>query len=66
MFGYRCMVSTYPDCEVITLTSIADKLSALSALLTALENLDSMCAAISDAYDTSLQTDDYEKWTEES
>ncbi|EPQ52024.1 RBP11-like subunits of RNA polymerase [Gloeophyllum trabeum ATCC 11539] len=43
-----------------------DNLSALSALLEALANLDDLCAAIDDAYTVSLRRDPYEVWDEKS
>ncbi|KII89066.1 hypothetical protein PLICRDRAFT_91513 [Plicaturopsis crispa FD-325 SS-3] len=41
-----------------------DNLSALTALLTALSDLDALCASIEDSYGSSLQNDVYERWTE--
>jgi hypothetical protein len=43
-----------------------DKLSSLTALLTALSDLDSLCETVENAYDTSLRKDKYEKWEEKS
>lgn len=43
-----------------------DKLSSLTALLTALNDLDSLCETVEDAYNTSLQKDKYERWEEKS
>ncbi|KIP06355.1 hypothetical protein PHLGIDRAFT_107101 [Phlebiopsis gigantea 11061_1 CR5-6] len=43
-----------------------DKLSSLDALLQALENLDNLCATVEDAYNTSLSSDAYERWSERS
>jgi len=43
-----------------------DKLSSLTALLTALSDLDSLCETVENAYDTSLSKDEYEKWVEKS
>jgi hypothetical protein len=44
----------------------ADNLSALQALITALNDLDSLCETIEDAYDTSLKNDQIERWDEKS
>ncbi|KAF9788104.1 RBP11-like subunits of RNA polymerase [Thelephora terrestris] len=41
-----------------------DNLSALQALITALNDLDSLCETIEDAYDTSLKNDQIERWDE--
>ncbi|KZT02984.1 RBP11-like subunits of RNA polymerase [Laetiporus sulphureus 93-53] len=41
-----------------------DNLSSLTALLTALSNLDDLCVAIEDAYKTSLRSDNIEYWDE--
>jgi len=41
-----------------------DNLSSLDALMEALGNLDNLCEAIGDAYQQSLATNDYEKFTE--
>ncbi|KIM91668.1 hypothetical protein PILCRDRAFT_810952 [Piloderma croceum F 1598] len=43
-----------------------DKLSSLTALLTALTDLDSLCETVENAYDISLRKDKYEKWEEKS
>ncbi|KAL0959593.1 hypothetical protein HGRIS_011302 [Hohenbuehelia grisea] len=43
-----------------------DKLSSLAALIQALSDLDDLCVAVGDAYDTSLKTDSYERWVEQS
>ncbi|KAH8827970.1 DNA-directed RNA polymerase [Flagelloscypha sp. PMI_526] len=43
-----------------------DKLSSLDALLQALDDLDQVCETIGDAYTTSLRTDKYEEWHEET
>lgn len=44
--------------------SITDNLSSLDALMEALDNLDKLCETIGDAYQQSLATNDYEKFTE--
>ncbi|KAF9517488.1 hypothetical protein BS47DRAFT_1339322 [Hydnum rufescens UP504] len=41
-----------------------DNLSSLTALLEALDNLDSLCATIGDAYTTSLESGQYETFDE--
>lgn len=51
---------------LFTKARLLDNLSALTALLTALEDLDSLCATVGEAYDTSLGSGEYEKWQEES
>jgi len=43
-----------------------DKLSSLTALITALNDLDSLCETVEDAYTTSLTKDKYERWEEKS
>ncbi|SJK98507.1 uncharacterized protein ARMOST_01775 [Armillaria ostoyae] len=43
-----------------------DHLSSLTALLTALDDLDALCSTIDTAYRSSLQTDTYERWEEKS
>ncbi|OBZ67489.1 DNA-directed RNA polymerases I and III subunit RPAC2 [Grifola frondosa] len=43
-----------------------DNLSSLTALLTALNDLDNLCETIEDAYKTSLRLDRYERWDEKS
>lgn len=43
-----------------------DKLSSLSALITALSDLETLCETIEDSYVTSFKDDKYEKWVEES
>jgi len=43
-----------------------DNLSALQALITALNDLDTLCETIEDAYDASLKNDDVERWDEKS
>ncbi|VDC07925.1 unnamed protein product [Peniophora sp. CBMAI 1063] len=43
-----------------------DKQSSLTALLDALDNLDKLYASIEDAYTTSLEAENYEKWEEKS
>ncbi|KAH9917651.1 RBP11-like subunits of RNA polymerase [Epithele typhae] len=43
-----------------------DKLSALDALLKALEDLDGLCVAVDEAYHKSLRNDKYEHWDEKS
>jgi len=42
-----------------------DKLSSLTALLTALSDLDSLCETVENAYESSWRKDTYEKWREE-
>jgi hypothetical protein len=46
------------------LTSFADNLSSLDALLEALDNLDNLCETIENAYQNSLAKDSYERWDE--
>lgn len=41
-----------------------DNLSSLDALISALNNLDSLCETIEDAYIESLRSDNYERWIE--
>jgi hypothetical protein len=69
-FGSRCMVrrllfftlhSPFTSNEQLT-----DKLSSLTALLTALTDLDSLCETVENVYDISLRKDKYEKWEEKS
>ena len=43
-----------------------DNLSALQALVTALNDLDTLCETIEDAYDASLKKDNIERWDEKS
>ncbi|KAK0480635.1 RBP11-like subunits of RNA polymerase [Armillaria novae-zelandiae] len=43
-----------------------DHLSSLTALLTALDDLDALCSTIDTAYRSSIQTDTYERWEEKS
>lgn len=43
-----------------------DNLSALQALITALNDLDTLCETIEDAYDASLKKDKIERWEEKS
>ncbi|KAL6301055.1 RBP11-like subunits of RNA polymerase [Sparassis latifolia] len=43
-----------------------DNLSSLTALLTALSDLDNLCGTIEGAYNASLQQGSYERWHEES
>lgn len=43
-----------------------DNLSSLTALLTALSDLDDLCVTIDEAYKTSFQKDDFERWDEKS
>jgi len=43
-----------------------DHLSALTALLNALENLDDLCETVEEAYDASLKGGRYERWEEKS
>ncbi|KIM82429.1 hypothetical protein PILCRDRAFT_820268 [Piloderma croceum F 1598] len=42
-----------------------DKLSSLTALLTALSDLDSLCETVENAYESSWRNDTHEKWREE-
>ena len=46
--------------------SFTDNLSALQALITALNDLDALCETIEDAYDASLKNDNIERWDEKS
>jgi hypothetical protein len=48
------------------LNPFADNLSALQALISALNDLDTLCETIEDAYDTSLENDNIERWDEKS
>ncbi|KAJ7108686.1 RBP11-like subunits of RNA polymerase [Mycena epipterygia] len=43
-----------------------DNLSSLSALITALADLDALCATIEDAYVTDVEKVAYERWVERS
>ncbi|KAJ7208175.1 RBP11-like subunits of RNA polymerase [Mycena haematopus] len=43
-----------------------DNLSSLSALITALTNLDALCGTIEEAYVADLRGGDYERWIERS
>ncbi|KAJ7461745.1 RBP11-like subunits of RNA polymerase [Mycena galericulata] len=43
-----------------------DNLSSLSALITALADLDALCVTIEEAYMTSLKEEKYERWDERS
>ncbi|TFK72441.1 RBP11-like subunits of RNA polymerase [Pluteus cervinus] len=43
-----------------------DKLSSLTALITALNDLDSLCETIDNSYTHSLQHDKFERWEERS
>jgi DNA-directed RNA polymerase I and III subunit RPAC2 len=43
-----------------------DNLSSLSALITALADLDALCATIEDAYVTDMHKGEYELWDERS
>jgi len=43
-----------------------DNLSALQALITALNDLDTLCETIGDAYNASLENDKIERWDEKS
>ena len=43
-----------------------DNLSALQALIAALNDLDTLCETIEDAYDASLKNDGIERWDEKS
>lgn len=43
-----------------------DNLSALQALITALNDLDTLCETIEDAYNASLENDKIERWDEKS
>ena len=43
-----------------------DNLSALQVLITALNDLDTLCETIEDAYDASLKNDNIERWDEKS
>ena len=45
---------------------VTDNLSALQALITALNDLDTMCETIEDAYDASLKNDDIARCDEKS
>jgi DNA-directed RNA polymerase I and III subunit RPAC2 len=43
-----------------------DRLSSLTALLTALSDLDSLCETVGERYVESLTKDSYERWEEKS
>ena len=43
-----------------------DNLSALQALITALNDLDALCETIGQVYDASLKGDNIERWDEKS
>jgi hypothetical protein len=43
-----------------------DNLSSLTALLTALSDLDTLCETIGGAYEESLMKDSFERWEEKS
>ncbi|KAF7360211.1 RBP11-like subunits of RNA polymerase [Mycena venus] len=43
-----------------------DNLSSLSALITALADLDALCATIDEAYVKDMREGDYERWIERS
>jgi len=43
-----------------------DNLSALQALITALNDLDTLCETIEEVYDASLKNDNVERWDEKS
>lgn len=45
---------------------LADNLSSLSALITALADLDALCVTIEEKYVESLKEDKYERWDERS
>jgi DNA-directed RNA polymerase I and III subunit RPAC2 len=48
------------------MTLLADNLSSLEALLSALDNLDNLFETIEDNFKASLKHDDYERWNETS
>ena len=60
------MHPAFPTCRYDNINPFADNLSSLSALITALTDLDSLCKAIEDAYIVSLTKDKYERWPEKS
>ncbi len=64
MVRCSCIVPSAPSDRTTVL--YADNLSSLSALITALADLDAMCATIEDAYVTDLQKGKYERWIERS
>jgi hypothetical protein len=43
-----------------------DNMSSLDALLSALENLDNLFETVEDAFQASMQQDDFERWQEKS
>ena len=43
-----------------------DNLSALQALVTALNDLDTLCETIEEAYNASLKNDSIERWDEKN
>jgi hypothetical protein len=44
----------------------SDNLSSLSALISAMDNLDDLCQTVEEKYAASLQDDKYELWVEKS
>lgn len=58
-------LSLLPQHEART-ERLIDNLSALQTLITALNDLDTLCETIEDSYDTSLKNDEIERWEEKS
>ena len=61
MYGTLLSSSSPPTIRTERFT---DNLSALQALIAALNDLDTLCETIEDAYDTSLKNDEIERWDE--
>jgi hypothetical protein len=59
-------MSDFPVVIRVVLTLLADNLSSLEALLSALDNLDNLFETIEDNFKASLKHDDYERWNETS
>ena len=56
------LIPTHGPC----IERFTDNLSALQALITALNDLDTLCETIEGAYDASLKNDEIERWDEKS
>ena len=69
MYESRCMVSFIFFSKKHHKTKrkiLADKLSSLEALISALANLDKVCETIEDEYLNSLIENKFERWEEKS
>lgn len=66
-FAFRCTVriDVLPTPEMRP-TFILDALSSLTALLTALSDLDALCEQVAVKYTKSLRDDNFERWEEQS